>query len=104
MNLNYSNDRGPRYLRKLQYPLTSMKKTLIFIQIILFFFYFISFTLFYYPFHFFILKQRPSLCREEMILDLPLDHDIKSALTITEIFPREHTVSKLGIDSVARSC
>ena len=35
MNLNYSNDRGPMYLRKLQYPLTSMKKTLIFIQIIL---------------------------------------------------------------------
>ena len=26
MNLNYSNDRGPMYLRKLQYPLTSMKK------------------------------------------------------------------------------
>ena len=25
MNLNYSNDRGPMYLRKLQYPLTSMK-------------------------------------------------------------------------------
>ena len=35
MNSNYSNDRGPRYLRKLQYPLTSMKKTLIFIQTIL---------------------------------------------------------------------
>ena len=34
MNLNYPNDRGPMYLRKLQYPLTSMKK-LIFIQIIL---------------------------------------------------------------------
>ena len=39
-----------------------------------------------------------------MIRDLPLDHDIMSALTITEFFPREHrehTVSKLGIDSVA---
>ena len=54
--------------------------------------------------HFFILKQRPSLCTEEMILDLPLDNDIKSALKITEIFPREHTVSNLGIDSVAKSC
>ena len=39
-----------------------------------------------------------------VIRDLPLDHDIKSALTITEIFPREHTVSKLGMDSVAKSC
>ena len=39
-----------------------------------------------------------------MIRDLPRDNDIKSALTITEIFPREHTVSKLGIDSVAKSC
>ena len=38
-----------------------------------------------------------------MIRDLPLDHDIMSALTITEFFPREHTVSKLGIDSVAGS-
>ena len=26
MNFNYSNDREPMYLRKLQYPLTSMKK------------------------------------------------------------------------------
>ena len=39
-----------------------------------------------------------------MIRDLPLDHDIMSAFIITEIFPREHTVSKLGIDSVAKSC
>ena len=54
--------------------------------------------------HIFILKQRPSLCGEEMILDLPRDNDIKSALIITEIFPREHTVSKLGIDSVVKSC
>ena len=35
MNLNYSNDRGPIYLRKLQYPSTSMKNIFIFIQIIL---------------------------------------------------------------------
>ena len=54
--------------------------------------------------HFFILRQRPSLCRERMIRDLPLDHDIMSASTITEFFPREHTISKLGIDSVAKSC
>ena len=92
MNLNYSNDWGPMYLRKLQYPLTSMKKTIIFIQIILKY----AFTIFLflrntdnfeshstYAFHFFILK---SLCRERMIRDLPLDHDIMSALTITEIF------------------
>ena len=39
-----------------------------------------------------------------MIRDLPRDNDIKSALIITEIFPREHTVSKLGIDSVVKSC
>ena len=37
-----------------------------------------------------------------MIRDLPLDHDIMSALTITETFLREHTVSKLGIDSVLK--
>ena len=42
--------------------------------------------------------------RERVIRNLPLDHDIMSALTITEIFPREHTLSKLGIDSVAKSC
>ena len=45
-------------------------------------------------------KTKANLCREEMIRDLPLDHDIMSALTITEFFPREHT----GLDSVEKSC